>query len=96
MLRYTYSTSPILLLVTNNANKAAISNNDRHSLFVLCFNNGLFPQKYSQHTHSVQSLTQFALSALPFMMYFAVDFVTLFAVSNTVLSVRYALLHSGL
>jgi hypothetical protein len=92
----TLCTSPVFLLVTNNTNKAAVNNNDRYSLFAFCFNNDLFAQKYSQRSHSVQSLTQFALSELPYMTYCEVDFVTLFAVLNTVLSVRYAPLHSVL
>jgi hypothetical protein len=33
----------VLLLVTNNTNKASINNNDRYSLFAVCFNDMLFP-----------------------------------------------------
>jgi hypothetical protein len=77
MLRYMYSTLPFLLLVTSNTNKAALDNNDSHSLFALCFNNSLFPYKYSHSTHSIQPLTPVpSRPALPYMLYCAVHSVT--------------------
>ena len=39
---YVTPTLPVLLLVTNNINKATINNNDRRSLFPQCFNNLFF------------------------------------------------------
>jgi len=84
----------VLFLFANNTNKTTITGNNRHSFFAVCFNNLLFPQKYSQLTHPIQSLTEVPFKfALPYMMCCAFDLVTPVCLSNTVLSVRYALLH---
>jgi len=84
---------PVLLLVTNNTNKATTNNNDRHPLFAVCFNNLHSSYKYSHRTHSVHP--QFPFSTLcPICCTVQFTQSHLLSVPNTVLCAVPLLQHS--